>query len=110
MNEMENLDNKIVISGNRYVYDGLDYTFVFNPNFYAERYKDLKEAFGYESKQLFYHFIYFGMGECRQAIDSFEVHSYKNRYPDLQKAFGNNWSEYYKHYIQYGYNEKRIAT
>ena len=91
------------------VYGGLDYSPVFNAIYYAERYKDLKAAYGYNASALFTHFITNGMKEGRQAIETFNVQTYKSRYPDLQKAFGENLPLYYQHYIQLGRSEKRIA-
>lgn len=91
------------------MYGGLDYAPVFNAKYYADRYGDLKAAFGYSEKALFTHFITHGMREGRQAVDTFNVQAYKARYPDLQKSFGENLPLYYQHYIQHGENEKRIA-
>lgn len=91
------------------VYNSLDYSVVFDAVYYADRYKDLKSAFGNDASALFSHFISNGMSEGRQAIDTFNVLAYKARYPDLQKAFGNNLPAYYRHYIQHEKSEKRIA-
>lgn len=90
-------------------YGGLDYSPVFNAIYYADRYKDLKAAYGYNRSALFTHFITNGMKEGRQAIDTFNVQAYRARYPDLQKAFGDNLPAYYQHYIHLGQKEKRIA-
>lgn len=91
------------------VYGGLDYSPVFDAVYYADRYKDLKAAHGYNTAGLFIHFITHGMREGRQAIDTFNVQAYKARYPDLQKKFGNKLPEYYQHYIQFGIAEQRKA-
>ena len=82
---------------------------VFDASYYAERYRDLKAAYGMDAEALFYHFIAHGMSEGRQAIDTFNVEIYRARYPDLQKAFGENLPLYYQHYIRFGAAEKRIA-
>lgn len=92
------------------VYNSLDYSVVFDAVYYADRYKDLKSAFGNDASALFSHFISNGMSEGRQAIDTFNVLAYKARYADLQRAFGNDLPAYYKHYIQYGRGEKRNAV
>ncbi len=91
------------------VYNGLDYSPVFDAAQYAARYTDLQEAFGDDASALFSHFISNGMSEGRQAIDTFNVQAYKARYPDLQKAFGNDLPAYYQHYIQLGIAEQRKA-
>lgn len=92
------------------VYGGLDYAPVFDAVYYANRYKDLKAAYGNNATALFTHFIAHGMREGRQAIDTFNVQVYKSKYLDLQKEFGNHLSLYYQHYVQFGKNEKRIAV
>lgn len=91
------------------VYGGLNYAPVFDAEYYADRYGDLKAAYGYNRAALFTHFVVHGMREGRQAIDTFNVQAYKARYTDLQKTFGENLPLYYQHYIQFGRNERRNA-
>lgn len=91
------------------VYGGLDYSAVFDAEYYCNRYKDLKAAYGNNREALFSHFVAYGMREGRQAIDTFNVLVYKARYTDLQKAFGENLPLYYQHYIQFGIAERRNA-
>lgn len=97
-------------SPEKYISGGIDYSLVFDPVYYADKYADLKNAFGTNQSRLFSHFIIYGMKEGRQASENFNVTVYKNRYEDLQKAFGSDLPSYYKHYILYGYREKRTAT
>lgn len=106
---VESLSLKRVDTAPATVYNGLDYSPVFDAAQYAVRYTDLQEAFGNDAVALFGHFISNGMSEGRQAIDTFNVQAYKARYPDLQKAFGNDLPAYYHHYIRCGRNEKRNA-
>lgn len=94
----------------KYIYNGIDYSLVFNPTYYANTYADLKKAFGTDSKKLFSHFCNNGMMEGRIACSTFNVNAYKNRYADLRNAFGNNLPKYYAHYIQCGKAEGRIAV
>lgn len=93
----------------RYVYKGVDYSAVFNPEFYLNRYGDLRAAFGSDVYRALEHFAVCGVNEGRQGRDIFNVHAYKNRYSDLRNAFGDNMSQYYLHYIYYGKRENRIA-
>ena len=99
----------------KYVYGNLDYSLVFDPVFYANKYSDLKKAFGTNASLLFSHFINNGMSEARQANATFNVKVYEANYKDLQQAFGvpngvdPKWIPYYQHYIMFGYNEKRKA-
>ena len=96
-------------SSMKFLHNGIDYSPVFNPTYYANKYADLKAAFGTDANKLFSHFINNGMKEARQAISTFNVTAYKNRYVDLQKAFGNDLPAYYRHYITNGKSEGRVA-
>ena len=93
----------------KFLHNGIDYSPVFNPTYYANKYADLKKAYGTNANKLFEHFTKYGMTEGRQGNSSFNVNVYKNRYSDLQKAFGSNLPLYYKHYIENGRKEKRTA-
>lgn len=92
-----------------YTYKSVNYSLVFNPTYYSNKYPDLKKAFGTNATKLFSHFCEHGMRESRQAIDTFNVEVYKNNYADLKNAFGNDMPKYYEHYCKYGYKEKRKA-
>ena len=93
----------------KFLHGGIDYSPVFDPTYYANKYADLKAAFGTDANKLFGHFIDFGLQEGRQAISTFNVTAYKNRYADLQKSFGNDLPAYYRHYITNGKSEGRVA-
>lgn len=103
-------NSSITVSGGKYIFDGLDYSLVFNPTYYANKYNDLRTEFGTNATKLFSHFCQYGMREARQAITTFNVTAYRNRYTDLQKAFGNDLPSYYRHYIEYGKKEGRSAV
>lgn len=93
-----------------YYKDGIDYSPVFDPEYYSTKYADLKAAFGNSVDALFEHFINNGMDEGRQASAQFNPVAYKNRYPDLQAAFGDHWRQYYLHYLNNGIKEGRTGT
>jgi murein DD-endopeptidase MepM/ murein hydrolase activator NlpD len=92
-----------------YIYNGVDYSLVFNPTYYANSYSDLKRHFGTDATKLFQHYINFGIQEGRQAISTFNVKIYKLSNPDLQAAFGekDGYKPYVLHYLQYGHKENR---
>lgn len=112
-----------ICSGNmkmhyRTVYDGVDYSALYNGEFYADRNIDVKQAFSFnltrddrvvDDMLVLRHLLEYGMNEKRQPSANFDVDTYKNRYGDLQVAYGNNWKAYYLHYIIYGVFEKRTA-
>ncbi|MBD5095948.1 MAG: Ig-like domain-containing protein [Lachnospiraceae bacterium] len=92
------------------IYEGKDYSAVYDYDYYINKYADLKKAFGDDEKAALRHFVNSGMREGRQAIEDFNVQFYKNKYADLQNAFGNDLKLYYTHYINYGKREGRIAA
>lgn len=92
------------------VYNGVDYSTVYDYNYYLSRYPDLKAAFEGNDAAALAHFVNNGMKEGRQGCSQFDVHSYKNAYQDLRLAFGNDLKQYYLHYIDSGKREGRIAT
>lgn len=92
-----------------YVFNGVDYGPVFEPDYYAGKYPDLQTVFSGNSAMLWQHFTYFGMAEGRQASAEFNPAAYRRNYADLDKAFGNNWIQYYQHYILCGASEGRKA-
>ena len=91
------------------IYNGTDYSAVYDYNYYNSKYSDLKSAFKGDDIDLLVHFVNNGMKEGRQASKKFNVQIYKNNYTDLQQAFGNDLKPYYMHYIQNGKAEGRIA-
>lgn len=95
------------ISQSATVYNGVDYSAVFDKDYYATQYPDLVAALGNNTRVLLKHFVNYGMKEGRQGIANFNVYSYKSQYVDLRNAYGNDLSAYYLHYIKYGQSEGR---
>ncbi len=89
---------------------GSDYAAVFDAAYYANRYPDLKAAYGNNATALLEHFVYCGMAEGRQGSAAFDVRSYRLQYPDLRRAFGNDLKQYYLHYMRAGKAEGRQGT
>lgn len=94
----------------KYVYDGVDYSPVFNAVYYRKMYPDVAKACGTNRKKLFNHFVEYGMKEGRQGCAYFNVNAYKTRYTELKKTYGKDLPSYYKHFCQYGYQEGRIGN
>lgn len=92
---------------NSYMYNGVDYAPVFDPVYYATKYRDLSKAYGKNATLLFNHFCQIGMSQGKQGCASFDVRAYAGRYSDLQKAFNDDWAKYYEHYCRFGLNENR---
>lgn len=91
----------------KYIYQGIDYSKVFDPVYYSNTYQDLKKAYGANANNLFNHFCTYGMKEGRIASSNFNVNKYKGYYADLRNVYGNNLPLYYRHYVTYGYKENR---
>ncbi|MBQ9610721.1 MAG: L,D-transpeptidase [Lachnospiraceae bacterium] len=92
------------------VYNGVDYSAVYDYTYYINRYSDLKEVFGDNQTAAFLHFVDYGMKEGRQGNEEFDVIAYRNAYPDLDEAFQDELPKYYLHYINSGKNEGRKAV
>jgi len=89
---------------------GVDYSAVYDYNYYMTKYPDLKKAFGNNDIAALNHFVASGMAEGRQGNANFDVSSYKNAYPDLRAVFGSNLKLYYMHYLSSGKVEGRTST
>ena len=84
--------------------------YVFNATYYANKYSDLKKAFGTDSNALYEHFLENGVHEGRCASPNFDVKYYleHSSNKDLPKAFGNkNYGAAIEHYLDYGMKEGR---
>lgn len=102
----------VTVQGANYsnVYNGVDYSAVFDYEYYYNRYPDLQRAFGKDYSALLRHFVTCGMNEGRQATEYFDVYYYKDLYYDLRTAFGSNLGQYYLHYINCGRSEGRLSS
>ena len=90
-----------------FILNGYDYSPVFDPDYYAEKYPDLLNAFGHNSDALWMHFQQFGMNEFRRGSKEFDPQYYEYTYPDVEEAFGDDNPMYYFHYVAFGKNEGR---
>lgn len=92
------------------MYEGVDYSAVYDFDYYCNRYSDIKERYGSDKKGALKQFVLYGMKRGRQAKASFSVKSYAYKYYDLRKQYKNDLPQYYLHYIKYGKKEGRVAT
>ena len=72
--------------------------YVFDAQYYADKYADLKAAYGYDEAKLYDHFIHYGIEEGRAASPYFDVKFYMNQNTqtfretmkgDYEKAFNH---------------------
>ena len=92
------------------VYNGVNYSSVYNYNYYISKNPDVAMAFPDDDISTLAHFVNYGMAEGRQGAQNFDVASYRNAYADLQQAFGNDLKSYYLHYMNFGKKEGRKAA
>lgn len=94
------------------VYNGVDYSAVYDPDYYRENNADVAAAFGNDQEQLIWHFVEFGMAEGRCAKADFNVVYYKYalQNDDLRNAYGGDMKQYYYHYMNYGQYEGRSVS
>ena len=92
------------------VLDGVDYSRVYDYNYYISRYADVRNAYGNDDVKELRHFVNYGMKEQRQAKADFDVVAYRLQNPDLRIAFRLDYPAYYRHYMKYGYREPRQAV
>lgn len=87
--------------------NGYDYSPVFDPEYYANKYPDVLGAFGNDVTALWNHFCTFGMNEFRRGSAEFDPDFYLTEYPDVEKAYGDDNPMYYFHYVAFGKAEGR---
>ena len=92
------------------VYKGVNYSAVYDFNYYISANADVRSAYPYDDEAALEQFVKYGMNEGRRAKESFDVNSYRNANADLRHAYGWDWEDYYVHYIRYGRSEGRRAV
>ncbi|MCR4611343.1 MAG: glucosaminidase domain-containing protein [Lachnospiraceae bacterium] len=93
-----------------WVLNGVDYSAVYNYNFYTANNPDVTAVLGTDDIDVLTHFVNNGMSEGRQGSGGFDYKSYMNEYPDLRAEFRYNTRAYYDHYINYGVKEGRHGS
>lgn len=99
--------NNVLINGNSFYNNGVNYSFVFDPEYYGYNNPSIKLAVNNNPSRLFEHFLRIGMKEGLRGNDSFDVYVYKNNNPDLKYAM--DLQKYYEHYCSIGHREDRIC-
>ena len=95
---------------NGYTYGNRTLDITFDSLYYANRYKDLKSAYGNDPNGLYQHWLTFGIKEGRVASSIFDSKYYLANYPDLQRAFGLNKELARDHFLNIGCNENRVSS
>ena len=87
------------------VYNGTNYSRVYNYDYYVKRYPALGKYYNYDDKKILRHFVLYGTKEQRQGIASFDEKSYRYGNPGLRRTYGTDYQKYYIHYMKWGYKE-----
>ncbi len=82
----------------------------FDAKFYANKYADVKAAFGTDSTKLFKHFMTSGMKEGRMINANFDPKAYIEAYPDIKAFCKGDYVKAYDHYFTNGIYEGRTLT
>lgn len=94
-----------------FIHNNIDITpYMFNSDFYAARYQDVRKAFGYDAKKLKEHYLNNGIKEGRAGSPIFDPEYYRDRYSDVRNAYGNNFTEIYNHFVTFGAKEGRQGS
>ncbi len=105
MNDFRDKVNNVLLNGSGFYHNGVDYSFVFDPEYYGYNNPNVKVAVGNNQSRLFEHFVRVGMKEGFRGNDNFDVWVYKNNNPDL--SYGLDLEKYYAHYCAIGHREDR---
>ncbi|MBR6825830.1 MAG: hypothetical protein IKM59_04705, partial [Oscillospiraceae bacterium] len=75
---------------------------VFNPEYYAEKYPELKAAYGTDEAQLYNHFVNYGLEEGRCASPYFDVRFYMNNNGEqLREHCHGDYNVAFAHFVKY---------
>ena len=91
----------------RYTFEGIDFSPVFDPVYYAMRYPIVRKQVGFDSEKLFAHFISTGIRAGYQGNDAFNVLWYREHNEDLAAIYKDSYLSYYEHYLIKGMAEGR---
>ena len=89
--------------------DGIDYSPVYDFEYFRTKYPDVKKAFGDDDAATLANFVRWGMAGGRQGSEEFNVRYYMHNYPNLKAMYGNDLPKYYLHYITTGKAEGLTA-
>lgn len=82
----------------------------FDAVFYANKYADVKAAFGTDANALFNHFKQHGMTEGRMMNVNFDPKAYISAYSDVAAYCNGDYRKAYEHYVMHGIAEGRTLT
>lgn len=92
------------------MYNGVDYSSVFDFQFYMNKYPALQAKYGKDDAGALAYFVTTGVKAHQQASASFDVYSYYLKYQDIRITYGKDYSKALNHYLTQGKKEGRTAV
>ena len=80
--------------------DGLDYSGVFDAQYYLSCNPDVEAVYGTEPSRAFEHFACYGMAEGRRGSVSFDVLAWRDAHPELEASLGDALPAWYARYVR----------
>ncbi len=85
--------------------------YIFDPQYYADRYPELKAVYGYDADALYAHFVNYGIEEGRCASPYFDVVYYANHNNiNLTEHVKGDYEKAMTHFINYMDNASELST
>lgn len=91
-------NDKVIINPRKFIYKGINFAPVFNPQFYASKYPEIAELYKNDDL-LFNHFINKGIAEGHVGTAAFDINTYKEVYKYKNKKELDNDIDYYIAYL-----------
>lgn len=85
-------------------------SYLFDANYYCQKYQDLREIFGCDYNALYDHWIHYGKAEGRSPSPAYNPDYYLKSNPDLKAIIGNDYVKLYDHWCQNGIYEFRASS
>ena len=82
--------------------DGIDYSGVYDYNYYVAKYPEVAEKCDYDDSAVLAYFVENGLNQHQQGSAEFDPISYRYEYASLRQVYGNVWAGYYRHYARWG--------
>ncbi len=84
--------------------------YLFDPEYYASMYDDVKATYGTDERALYNHWLTYGKAEGRSPSPLFDPKYYLEKNPDVKNAYGTDYSKAYDHWVTYGIYEYRKCS
>ncbi len=101
----ETTSENLTVQNPTTIYNGVDYQYIYDYNYYINRYPELREQFGTNDEAVLAYFVEYGMNEGHVAKGCFDVRTYLYTNKDIRDKYNTSLKDYYYDYIGKGYLE-----